>query len=167
MSRTVSTLLVTAVAIAAVFSGCSTKKRPEHRAQQVGKDVYKVRTTAYSHLENEPGAPWKKTAAGTKLRYGKITSAAADWSRFPLGTKFKLLKTGRVYEIEDYGSALVGTDTVDLYMPRLRMMNDWGVRHVEIKILEWGSYEKSADILKHRTKYKHCRQMYQEIQKKL
>ncbi len=69
---------------------------------------------------------------------GDVDSSAADWSWMPLGTRFTMLN-GRKYVIEDYGSALVGRKTIDLYMPSRAMMNRWGVRHVEIEILEWGS----------------------------
>ena len=42
-----------------------------------------VRTTAYSHEENEVGVPWRKNALGTYLKYGAVRSAAADWSQLP------------------------------------------------------------------------------------
>ena len=42
-------------------------------------------------------------------------SAAADWSRFPLGTRFQIVGTQDRYVIDDYGGALVGTNTIDLY----------------------------------------------------
>jgi len=51
------------------------------------------------------------------------------------------------YVIDDYGSALVGKDTIDLYQPTSRSMNQWGVRHVEIEVLEWGSFEESLEVL--------------------
>ncbi len=126
-----------------------------------------VRTTAYCHLEYEKGAPYMKNALGTRLRYGSIRSAASDWSRFPVGTQFRIVGREGLYEIDDYGSALAGTDTIDLYMPSLRMMNNWGARYVDIEIVKWGSYEKSAAILSKRTKYKHCRQMYYALLKKI
>ena len=70
-------------------------------------------------------------------------------------------------EIDDYGSALVGTGTIDLFKPTLGLMNEWGVRHVDIQILKWGSWEKSAAILSKRCKYAHCRCMYQNLQSKV
>ena len=42
-----------------------------------------VRTTAY--IGSRHGAA--KTANGSQLKSGHLNSAAADWSRFPLGTK--------------------------------------------------------------------------------
>ena len=44
--------------------------------------------------------------------------------------------------IDDYGTALVGTNTIDLYKPTKLQMKRWGVRNVDIDILEWGSEEK-------------------------
>lgn len=127
-----------------------------------------VRTTAYSCKENEKGGIYGcKNAIGTTLRYGSVRSAAADWSRFPVGTTFKIVGQPHLYVIEDYGSALVGTNTIDVYKPSISMMNQWGVRHVPIQIVKWGSYERSAEILKARTKYAHTRKMYYAIQPKL
>ena len=115
-----------------------------------------VRTTAYTHTE----AGGSKNAIGGRLRFGGDTySAASDWSWLPLGTRFRMLSNGRTYVIEDYGSALVGRKTVDLYMPTRKMMNSWGMRHVEIEILEWGSSKMSLKMLEPRQRHKHVRMM--------
>ncbi|WP_018971081.1 3D domain-containing protein [Rubritalea marina] len=133
-----------------------------------GEHTRHVRTTAYSCMENEPGAHGNLNAAGTVLKYGKtIRSAAADWSVYPLGTKFKIKGLPYTYVVEDYGSALTGTNTIDIYKPTLRKMNHWGTRKVEITVVKWGCYDKSRRILKHRTGYWHCRKMYNEIKRKL
>ena len=58
----------------------------------------------------------------------QIGSAAADWSRWPAGTVFRLLSTGQNYRVEDYGWALSGRNTIDLYMANQREMNKWGAR---------------------------------------
>ncbi len=127
-----------------------------------------VRATAYSHMEKEVGAPGRKTASMTILKYGKVRSVAADWSRLPLGTKFKIKgKPGITYVVDDYGSALVGTNTIDMFYPTLKGMRNWGTRNVTIQIIQMGSWERSARLLKGRTKYKHCRKMYYAIQSKL
>jgi len=127
-----------------------------------------VRTTAYSCKENEKGGIYgNKNACGTVLRYGAVRSAAADWSRFPVGTKFKIAGQPQVYVVEDYGSALVGTNTIDIYKPTLGMMNAWGVRHVDIQVIEWGSLARSAQILKARTHVSHTRTMYYACTAKL
>jgi len=55
--------------------------------------------------------------------------------------------------VDDYGSALVGTNTIDLYMPSHRSMNHWGVRHADIELLEMGDFEKSRQILKGRARH--------------
>ena len=119
------------------------------------------RTTAYTHTE----ARGSKNAIGGRLRFGgSVSSAASDWSWLPLGTRFRMLSDGREYVIEDYGSALVGRKTVDLYKPTRRAMNAWGVRHEEIEILEWGSRAMSLKLLKTRMRNKHVRRMVASLQ---
>ena len=126
-----------------------------------------VRTTAYTHTESDHIRYQKKNAIGTTLKYGKVRSAAADWSIFPLGTKFRITGDPSIYVIDDYGSALVGKQTIDLYKPSRRAMNSWGARHVNIKIVEWGSYQKSLSVLKPRTRYKHVRKMVARLRQKV
>jgi len=126
-----------------------------------------VRTTAYSHQENEKGAPWRKNAVGTYLKYGQVRSAAVDWSVMPVGTKFKIKGLPYTYIVDDYGSALVGTNTVDIYHPTLRSMNRWGTRKAEITITQWGSWKRTLNILKGRLKYKHTRKMYYAAKQKV
>ena len=53
-------------------------------------------------------------------------SAAADWARWPAGTIFRVLSTGQLYRVEDYGWALSGRNTIDLYMATPRDMNKLG-----------------------------------------
>ena len=119
-----------------------------------------VRTTAYSHEENEPGAPWRKNALGTYLKYGNVRSAAADWSLYPVGTKFKIKGLPYTYLVDDYGSALAGTNTIDIYHPNLALMKQWGTRNAEITVIQWGSWERTLAILGGRTQYPHTRKMY-------
>ena len=119
-----------------------------------------VRTTAYSHEENEVGAPWRKNAVGTYLKYGNVRSAAADWSLYPVGTKFKIKGLPHTYLVDDYGSALAGTNTIDIYHPNLATMHFWGTRNAEITVIQWGSWERTLAILKDRTGYPHTRKMY-------
>lgn len=97
-----------------------------------------VKTTAYTGSRN---------AVNGCLSHGKITSAASDWSQFPLGTRFRVRSTGQIYEIDDYGSALIGTRTIDLCMTGRSAMNAWGVRWVDIDVLEWGSPRRSLEVL--------------------
>lgn len=119
-----------------------------------------VRTTAYSHEENEVGAPWKKNALGTYLKYGNVRSAAADWSKYPVGTKFKIKGLPHTYIVDDYGSALVGTNTIDIYHPTLGTMRRWGTRKAEISVIQWGDWDRTLNILSGRRKYPHTRKMY-------
>ncbi|HEY0790181.1 MAG TPA: 3D domain-containing protein [Chthoniobacterales bacterium] len=125
--------------------------------QEVRADVMpvrRVRITAYTPAE--AGGGGTRDAHGARLHAG---SAAADWSRFPYGTRFRVRGRDQVFVINDYGSALVGTNTIDLYMPSRRSMRQWGVRHVDIELLEMGSYEKSREILKQRARSRYVRKM--------
>ncbi len=123
-----------------------------------------VRTTAYTHTEADHLIYGRKNAAGTTLRYGEqVRSAAADWSLYPVGTTFRIKGLPHLYVVDDYGSALVGTGTVDLYKPSKQVMNAWGRRNVEITIVRWGSQERSAQILKDRVHHAHCRQMFTSL----
>lgn len=140
-------------------------------AQDIAQDerstqLEDVRMTAYTHTESDHIVYGRKNAIGTRLRLDKnYSSAAADWSRFPLGTKFKMDGKETTYVIDDYGSALVGKDTIDIYHPSKRAMNKWGVRHVDIEIIEFGDYEKSREILEERKGWRHCRKMLASINK--
>lgn len=132
--------------------------------------IMMVRTTAYSHVEADHLTYGRKSAAGTNLQYGaRVRSAAADWSKYPLGTRFTIEGLPYEYVVDDYGSALVGTETIDIYKPEMNTMNQWGVRNVPIKVLEWGSFEESRKILDGRKNVKHAdhvRKMLSEIERK-
>ena len=139
--------------------------RPGQRSQVDNAKSYKVRTTAYSHLEADSLQYGLASAEGGNLKYGQFRSAAADWSVFPLGTVFQIEGLPYTYRIDDYGSALVGTKTIDLYKPNMAGIKDWGARNVRIKVLKWGSYAQSLDILQDRTKHPHVRQMVGSIRR--
>ncbi len=116
-----------------------------------------VRTTAYTHTEDDHLPYGNKSALGTVLNYTpEYHSVAADWSRFPLGTKFRIKGYDRLFVVDDYGSALVGTQTIDLYFPTKERMNNWGTRFVEVEILEFGSFHESRKILAARAKNRYC-----------
>jgi len=136
-------------------------------AGMVGSNLL-VRTTAYCHKEADSLKYGKLNAAGGKLQYGAtVRSAAADWSRFPLGTRFRIQGEPYEYVVDDYGSALVGTNTIDIYKPTFSAMNEWGVRRVPIQIIEWGCFNKSHEILdsrKHVRHADHVRQMLRDIE---
>jgi 3D (Asp-Asp-Asp) domain-containing protein len=126
--------------------------------------ITSVRTTAYTHSESDHIIYGARTAVGTNLKYGNVRSAAADWSVFPVGTIFQIEGLPYVYQVDDYGSALVGTNTIDLYKPDKATMKAWGVRNVNIRVLKWGSFSKSLSILKPRTAYPHIRKMVSRIE---
>ena len=109
-----------------------------------------------------------KTKHGTKrvvvVTKPQIGSAAADWSRWPAGTVFRLLSTGQVYKIDDYGWALAGRNTIDLYMPTRSAMNSWGAREEGIQILRWGNPNESLRLLQAHQSYRHIRRMVLELQ---
>lgn len=119
-----------------------------------------VRTTAYfcgktDHLPYE-----NLSAYGTPLRYSdQLRSAGADWSVYPVGTRFRIKGQPWLYVVDDYGSAFVGTGTIDLYYPTKESMRSWGRRNVEITILRWGCQATSERILAGRQQHVHCRQM--------
>ncbi len=126
--------------------------------------IRSVRTTAYTHNERDHLKYGRRNALGTRLRFGSVRSAAADWSRYPVGTQFRITnQPGILYEVDDYGGALVGTGTIDLYKPTFSAMNRWGVRHVDIEVVKWGSFDKSLKVLKPRTKWSHIRRMIKSI----
>ncbi len=116
----------------------------------------------------------RKTTKIVKTKHGKkrvtvvtkpqIGSAAADWSRWPAGTVFRLLSTGQVYKIDDYGWALAGRNTIDLYMPTRSAMNSWGAREEGIQILRWGDPNESLRLLQGHQGYRHIRRMVLQLQ---
>ncbi len=105
----------------------------------------------------------RKTAKARKPR-SRIGSAAADWARWPVGTTFRVLSTGQVYKVDDYGWALAGRNTIDLYMGSRAEMNRWGVRHEKIQVLHWGDRATSIALLTPRQHFKHCRRMLLQLQ---
>lgn len=116
----------------------------------------RVRTTAYTGTRNAISKP---------LSHGPVTSAASDWSEFPIGTRFRIRQTGKTYIIDDYGSALVGTRTIDLAKRNNTGISQWGVRWVDIDILEWGSSRRSLEILTPREKVRYVKPMVAALRK--
>jgi hypothetical protein len=93
-------------------------------------------------------------------------SAAADWSRWPAGTIFRVVSTGQLYRVDDYGWALSGRNTLDLYMATPRDMNGWGARHELIQIVQWGDPQESLRRLASHQKYRHIHRMVLELEGK-
>lgn len=156
--------LTFALSATCILAGCASQPQPTIRSAgwPNSRRLEHVRTTAYSR--GEDGG--KRNAVGRKLSRGKCRSAASDWSRFPLGTRFRIVGTKEEFIIDDYGTALIGTNTIDLYKHTRLEMKRWGVRHVDIDILEWGSDEDSLKVLRPRAKHRSVRRMIAALEKK-
>ena len=100
----------------------------------------------------------------TKTKAPKIGSAAADWSRWPAGTTFRLLSTGQLYRVDDYGWALSGRNTIDLYMATSHEMNSWGSRQESIQILKWGDPHESLRLLEPHQNSRHIKRMILQLE---
>ena len=111
--------------------------------------VPNVRTTAYTRVEKGG----HRNALGAYLSGHRVMSAASDWSRFPLGTRFRIANTKDEY-------------IIDLYKPTKLEMKRWGVRNVDIDILQWGSEEQSLKVLSPRAKHQTARRMIAGLRKK-
>ena len=160
--------LTIVVAFACVLVGCaeqSVVQKPlaavEAANSHLGR-MTNVRMTAYTRVEKGG----RRNALGKYLSGHHVVSAASDWSRFPLGTRFRIVSTREEYIIDDYGTALVGTSTIDLYKPTKLEMKRWGARNVDIDVLQWGSDEKSLQVLGPRAKHAQVQKMIVALQKK-
>jgi len=156
--------LPAALGVVLLTTGCATRKLPPYEKPLKPAPVQTVRTTAYTHTESDHRKYGKRSAAGTELLRGEINSAAADWSRWPLGTRFRVVETGETYQVDDYGWMLAGTNTIDLYKPTRAHMNRWGVRRVTIEIIEWGDPRESYAVLKPRRKFAHVKRMVRQLE---
>ena len=132
-------------------------------SMQETKKATRVTTTTTTRVTKTATVRGGKRAVAVS-KPPKIGSAAADWSRWPMGTTFRLLSTGQTYRVEDYGWALSGRNTIDLYMANQRDMNTWGARQEPIQILRWGDPQQSLQFLQSHTDYKHIKRMVLELQ---
>ena len=151
--------------LACLLASCAEQSpsiKPASTSTTSNNRLQKVRTTAYTHSERGG----RRNAVGAYLSGRRVMSAASDWSRYPLGTRFRIVGSTEEYIIDDYGTALVGSNTIDLYKPSRLEMRRWGVRHVDIDILEWGSRERSLQVLQPRKKHRQVRQMIVALEKK-
>ncbi|MDH4469572.1 MAG: hypothetical protein QE493_01190 [Verrucomicrobiae bacterium] len=153
-----------AVATVLFLSSCA-HQLPTYEKPLARTAVQKVRTTAYTHSERDHHRYGACSALGTPLKYGALNSAAADWARWPAGTRFRIKPTGENFIVDDYGFALAGTNTIDLYKPTRTAMSQWGVRRVTIEIIEWGDPWHSYLLLSKVKGYRHIHRMLQEIRK--
>lgn len=147
-----------------VFTGCA-RKLPPYEKPIARSQFQRVRTTAYTHTESDHLQHGCQTCIGTTLRYDAVHSAAADWSRWPLGTTFRILDTGEICKVDDIGWALSGRNTIDLYKPTRGAMNAWGTRTVNIEILNWGDDHGALAVLSKRKKYAHVQRMVKDLEK--
>ena len=157
-------LRVVLISAALLAGGCTSRPLPKYEKPIARTRVQSVRTTAYTHSEADHIQHGRQTACGTTLQCGAIRSAAADWSRWPAGTLFRIVETGELYKVDDYGWALAGTNTIDLYKPTRAAMNAWGVRRVTIENLQSGDVDRSLAILRPRAKFRHVRRMLDGIE---
>lgn len=162
MHSKLSRLALLLIASLSLFaSGCATNGRPV--AAPAKSKTVPVTATAYSSGAKCNGAWAHRNAIGGRLKSGAVNSAATDWSRIPLGTKFRVVETGKVYIVDDYGSAMVGKDKVDLFHTSYRDVYRWGVRQVTLEIIEWGCPDKSLAVLKPRARAPHVRRMVEAL----
>lgn len=157
-------------------SGAIRRAEYTPRALPAGPDGQSdYRRASYNPASLEPfSIQPRRTTKIVKTKHGKkrvtvvtkpqIGSAAADWSRWPAGTVFRLLSTGQVYKVDDYGWALAGRNTIDLYMPSRSAMNAWGARDEGIQILRWGDPNESLRLLQGHQGYRHIRRMVLQLQ---
>jgi 3D (Asp-Asp-Asp) domain-containing protein len=154
--------LACAICIATFLVSCA-EQQPQHLVQSASAHrLHNVRTTAYTHTEKGCG---RRNACGEYLSGRHLMSAASDWSRYPLGTRFKIVGTNDEYIIDDYGTALVGTNTIDLYKTSRLEMKRWGVRQVDIDVLQWGSRDQSLKVLVPRKKHPQVRRMIAALER--
>ena len=166
MSKSLNLTIV--LAVGCILVGCaeqSVVQKPLAAVEAANSHLGRmpnVRTTAYTRIEKGG----HRNALGKYLSGRHVMSAASDWSRFPLGTRFQIVDTKEEFIIDDYGTALIGTSTIDLYKPTNLEMKRWGVRNVDIDILQWGSEEQSLKVLGPRAKHQTPRRMIAALQKK-
>ncbi len=129
------------------MAGCITGKAPRGEPAPERASYLKINVSSYAGAAADPSAP-PATARGTRYRSGSISSAAADWSRFPAGTVFRVLATREVYEVDDYTDDIVGTNTILLYKPAVANIPASTTHYVTIEIVSWGSPRESAALLK-------------------
>src|SRR5260370_40814447 len=109
--------LVAFAALSILFVGCAGRSLPEYEPPLPRSQFMKVRTTAYTHTESDHRPYGNSSAVGAALEFGSMRSAAADWSRWPARTKFIILATGQIYQVDDYGWAFAAPSTTDLSCP--------------------------------------------------
>jgi len=192
--RRVLLILGASGAISILTGCGTTRQLPPYEPPLARTEFQTVRTTAYNESESDHLRYGPRDAIGGSLQAASLPavapaypvsaefpynrpaftppappapvygSAAADWSRWPVGTEFRLLSTGQLYRVDDYGWDLSGRNTIDLYMPSRAMMDAWAVRREPIQILQWGDRDESLRVLRGRQKFRHIRRMVLELE---
>lgn len=101
----------------------------------------RAKLTAYSPLDNRDGqqAQGNPTRTSIDRRVGK-TIAAADPKKLPYGTKLEIPNWG-IVEVGDTGGALRSDNKnirIDLFHNTFSEAMKFGIKDLEVKILEWG-----------------------------
>lgn len=131
--------------LALLVAGCATPPPAEPPPR---RDIYqKVTVSSYAGAASDPSKP-AMTAVGTRYQSGAISSAAADWSRFPVGTIFRVLATGELFEVDDFTEDVVGRNFLLLYKPSSARVGESPEHQVTIEIVTWGSPKESASRLR-------------------
>ena len=119
-------------AIACLLASCAVAPQGVV-SSPAARRISNVRTTAYCANEGGSGT---RNATGEYLSGRKVHSASADWSRYPLGTRFRVVGSNEEYLVDDYGGALIGTNTIDLHKSNRAEVRKWGTRRVDIDVLQ-------------------------------
>ncbi len=126
----------------AVLPGCA--GGPSYEEPLPRATYQKVNVAPYAGASSGAGEVGG-TARGTRYQRGSVSSAAADWARWPAGTLFRVLATGELYEVDDFTDDIVGKNTLLLYKPSSAGA---GTHFVTIEIIRWGSPHDSAVLLR-------------------
>src|SRR5689334_2200595 len=81
---------VSLLAVCFLIVGCASRPLPKYERPIARTQFQRVRTTAYTDTESDHVQYANHNALGGTLQYGSIRSAAADWSRWPAGTIFRI-----------------------------------------------------------------------------
>lgn len=132
---------------AAALQSLGTDKADVARPQRENPVSYSInkiscKTTAYSNDPVSINVPrWRDglTATGAVARRGTV---AADWSVFPPGTVLYVPGYGWA-RVEDRGAYVRGRH-LDLFMDSRDEALQWGVRDLEVIVVEMGEFQKTA-----------------------
>lgn len=120
-----------------ILTECTERLKEENEQLR----TIRAKLTAYSPLENRDGQQAEgdpnKTSTGKQVSRGY---AAADPRKLPYGTKLEIPNYG-VVEIQDTGGALRNDGKnirIDLFHNTYKDAMQFGVKDIDVKILEWG-----------------------------